>query len=92
MAPKGIPMTDKSIRRFISKFRRDNEKRAGEIDVNHIPLATLRTIFNEPMQDDELLVFVYDINEDHARALQPFVQEPFDLKTCDYFLEAESLT
>jgi hypothetical protein len=82
-------MTDKPVRRFISKFRRGTDSPLEEIALTNVPLATLQAIFQKPSED--LMYASYDIDENHARALQPFVAEPIDLKAYEYFLEAEEL-
>ena len=76
-----------TIDRFISVFCRGSNGCERRIDVNHIPVATLRKIFNNP--SDDLLVLSYDIEERHAKALQPYISDSLDLKKFEYFLEAE---
>jgi hypothetical protein len=79
-----------AISRFISVFRHGSNGCERRIDVSHIPLATLRMIFNNP--SDESMVLSYDVEERHAKALQPYISEPLNLKQFDYFLEAEEVT
>jgi hypothetical protein len=80
---------DKLVRRFLSKFRRGTEIRVGEIDLSTVPLTTLQGIFEKP--PDDLMYPSYDVQYDHARALQPFIEEPLDLEAYEYFLESETV-
>ncbi len=78
-----------TIRRFLSVFRRGSDGCDHQIDVSHIPLATLQAIFNQ--ESDDPMYFSYDVEEHHTKALQPYISEPFDTQQFDYFLEAEEV-
>jgi hypothetical protein len=77
-----------TVRRFISVFHRGTDDCDHRIDVNDIPLATLQTIFHQESED--AMYFSYDVQANHAEALQPYISEPLDLQRFEYFLEAET--
>ena len=82
-------MMTPTIRRFLSVFHRRSDGCERQIDVSHVPLATLRTIFNKA--SDDSMYLSYDVEERHANALQSYISEPLDIQQFDYFLEAEEI-
>lgn len=69
-------------------FRVGTDKRESEIDVSHIPLSTLQTIFGLPANDPMYLSF--SVEGCHVGALQPLLESTLDLTAFEYILEAEA--
>lgn len=74
------------IQREISWFHKDSEELAGELNVDHIPLHELLSIFT-PYANDPLLYFVYNIYPEHAERLTNWVSLCFDFTAYTYQLD-----
>jgi len=74
------------VQRILGKYFRDSDDPQGEVDVTHIPFEVLRDLFLPPA-DDPLMYNVYDVQQAHALALQPYVSEQIDLDRYEYKLE-----
>lgn len=74
------------IQRQISWYNRNTGDLTGEINVDHIPLTSLKKLF-VPLPKDPLLYNPYEIRHYQAKRLASLVRLDFDLATFSYYLE-----
>ena len=77
------------VRRYLGKFKPNEDHFEAEIDVTHVPLEDLRRIFSYP-NEDPLMYYSYNLNREQAEYLQKYVKERFDLDRFNYQLQAEA--
>ena len=95
---------EKDTLRELHWFTKKRELLAGEEELTTITIFQLREIFNvtqpfyksleEPYDEayDPYMTYVYDVNEEHAKALQPYVKHKIRLDKYDYSVAAYART
>jgi hypothetical protein len=76
------------VRRLITKFARESDRRAQEIDITNVPFEVISDIVM-PAPTDPLLYDSYRLNTDQILRFKEFISEEIDPARFDYFLEAE---
>ncbi|HEY0612750.1 MAG TPA: hypothetical protein VGD35_23900 [Chitinophaga sp.] len=76
------------VERLISIFNRQTEELVEEINVDYIPLDTLKVIFG-PREDDPLMLDPYQIDEKTMNTLSRYLKSriEFDFKKFIYQLD-----
>ena len=74
----------------LGKIHPDGESFVEEIDLTHVPIEVLRSIF-QPLDDDPMLIFNYNAGKDQVAALQPHVSTKLDPAHWQYQLVSFSL-
>ena len=75
--------------RYIEWYKKEgNTSIVGSEDITHIEVEFFKNDLHIVGDDNDpdLLYAVYDVPEEHAQKLQPFVQHKIDLEKYDYFI------
>lgn len=75
--------------RCIRCYNKSSEALEKELPLGKISLSGLREIFNA--ESDDPLFDVWDVGEDQARQIEPYLSERLDLNTYDCFLETNGI-